>query len=370
LKYMDTSYESGIDSDTEYSCVDMPLVLVTGATGFIAGWIVKLLLEDGYRVRGTVRSLKNMERLEHLIKMSEANDDRLELIETTLQSSAEKWAAATKDCEYVIHVASPFPVTQPKDEQELIAPAVAGTLSVLNACLVTPSVVRVIITSSIASVIGGWEKEKIGDRVWTEKYWGKRSNCLPYPKSKLLAEKAAWDCIKNQPKGRKLELVTILPGLVIGPLLSRTSGTSSRAVITRFMNSSLKGIPNLNIPLVDVRDVAQAHIRAITAPAAKENRYICSSRSMWLSEISELLRTEFLSKGYKITKTSIPNFLVWCFSWWDSDIAAILPVLGQEMIFSNDKIKTDLNLEFRSVENSIIEMANSLITFGLVFPKQ
>jgi nucleoside-diphosphate-sugar epimerase len=361
---METSYES----DELNPFDDTPIfVLVTGATGYIAGWIIKQLLQDGYRVRGTVRSLKQKERYQHLLDISAKYGDRLELFETTLQGSAEKWAAATKDCDYVIHVASPFPVSQPKNEQELIQPAMAGTLSVLNACLVTPTVKRVVLTSSMLAVIGGWEREKIGKSVFTEKNWAKKANCQPYSKSKYLAEKAAWDFINNQqPKNRNLELVTILPGLVVGPLLSRTCGNSSRILITRFLNNDLPGIPELNIYLVDVRDVATAHICAMRNPQAAGNRYLCVSRSMWLSEISQLLRTEFSHQGYQITKFSLPNFLVWCVSWWDAEVAGILPLIGKEMKLSNAKIIKDLEMEFRSVESSIIEMAHNLINFGLI----
>jgi len=241
---METSYES----DELNPFDDTPIfVLVTGATGYIAGWIIKQLLQEGYRVRGTVRSLKQKERFQHLLDINAKNgDNRLELFETTLQGSAEKWAAATKDCDYVIHVASPFPVSQPKNEQELIQPAVAGTLSVLNACLSTPTVKRVVLTSSMLAVIGGWEKEKMGKKIFTEKDWAKRDYCQPYSKSKYLAELSAWDFIKNQqPNNRNLELVTIFPGLVIGPLLSRTCGNGSRTVITRFLKKRFTGNPGI-----------------------------------------------------------------------------------------------------------------------------
>jgi len=186
-----------------------------------------------------------------------------------------------------------------------------------------------------------------------------------------LAELSAWDIIKNQPKNRNLELVTILPGLVIGPLLSKTGGGSSRTLITRFLNPDhFPVIPELNICLVDVRDVATAHIRALTSPSAVGNRYICSSRSMWLSEISQVLHSEFSNQGFKIPKMILPNFLVWFASWWDSDIAAILPLLGQEMKFNNEKIIKDLDIEFHSVEKSIIEMAYNIIKLGFISDKQ
>jgi len=244
---------------------------------------------------------------------------------------------------------------------------VAGILFVLTACRNSPTVKRVVLTSSMLAVIGGWERDKeLANISFNESHWAKRANSPPYAKSKYLAELAAWDFIDQLPKNRKLELVSILPGLVVGPLLSSTSGNGSRTVVTRFLKNDMPGIPALNIHVVDVRDVATAHICALKSQKAAGNRYLCISRSLWFSEISQILRKEYLQKGFKITNVNIPNFLVWCVSWWDTEVAAIMPLLGQELKLSNEKIKQDLGIEFRSVEESILEMAKSIINLGIL----
>jgi len=202
--------------------------------------------------------------------------------------------------------------------------------------------------------------------VFSEEDWSKEASSAAYPKSKLLAEKAAWDFVKNLPPERGLELVTINPSLMIGPLLSASGGDSSRTLITRFLKNELPGVPDLHLSIVDVRDVALAHLRAMTHPGAPGNRYICSSASIWMMDVAKILDKEFTPKGYKITTFGVPKAVVWLVSFWDKDAEAVFPTLGAKTTMTNEKIRKELGVEFRDVSESVIAMGHSLIEFGLV----
>jgi len=312
-----------------------------------------------------VRSLKSEEKIAHLVALGNANGDRLNLVEADLLDDTEKWKPAVAGCTYVCHTASPFPIAHPKDEQELIKPAVEGTLTVLRATADETSVKRVVLTSSTAAIVSGWGLET-KTKVFSEEDWSKEAKSSGYHKSKLLAERAAWDFVKNLPPERGLELVAINPSYIIGPLLSASGGDSSRTLVTRFLKNELPGVPNLHLPLIDVRDVATAHLRAMTYPGAAGNRYICCSSSYWMMDIAKILQKEFSPKGYKVTTFGIPKAAVWVVSWWDKDAESILPTLGVETNMTNEKIKKELGMEFREASESLIEMGNSLIEIGLV----
>jgi len=246
---------------------------------------------------------------------------------------------------------------------------VVGTLSVLHAANNEPKVKRVVITSSVLAITAGWE-DKVEGNTWTEQTWALKESCRPYSKSKLLAEQAAWEFMRSVHPERKLELVTILPSFMIGPLLCTTHAGGSRVLITRFLTNNMPGVPTLHLGFVDVRDVATAHVVAMTSLAAAGNRYICSAGELWFSEVAEILSKEFSPKGYKITKTVIPKALLWLISWWDGEIASILPLVGQAMSFDNGKIQEELGIEFQDLPNSILEMAYSLIKYGFVPRKE
>jgi len=340
------------------------LVLVTGASGFAAGWIVKYLLESGWRVRGTVRSLSSP-KTDALKALASQNADQLTLVEADLLDPVEKWESVVQGCTYVCHTASPFPLALPKDEQELIKPAVEGTRVVLEAshrC----GVKRVVLTSSVASIFSGWTD--LENKVFTEEDWAKVDEALPYQKSKALAEKAAWEYVQQLPQEGRMELVTLCPSLILGPLLTETGGDSSKTVLLRLLNNAMPGVPNLWFNVVDVRDVARAHIAALSAPEAAGKRYICSSGGMWMIEIATLLDKEFGPKGYKIPLSKVPNFVIWIVGLWDQDAAGTYPRLDKKQLLSNQRIVEDLKLQFLPVQETISEMANSLIAVGLAKP--
>jgi len=338
-------------------------VFVSGATGYLAGWIIKQLLETGWTVKGSVRDLKATDKVEHLQKISSQTGDRLQFVQLDLlQSDQNEWNEAVKDCTYVIHTATPVPVAIPKDENVLIKPAVEGTLKVLKACNASTAVKRMVFTSSEAAIHGGWEGKSLDNKIFNEEDWAVEASCPPYPKSKLLSERAAWDYLKTIPE-RKLEFVVINPAYILGPLLSKYGGDTSRTLITRLLKNDMPGLAATHFQIVDVRDVANAHVIALTNPNAPGNRYVCYTSSIWMKEIAQTLHQEFKPKGRKIPTNTVPNGLVWVVSFWDKGAENIYPRLGKEIFLSNDKIKNHFGMEFRNAKESIIDMANSIVQF-------
>ena len=258
--------------------VDVPLVLVTGASGFLATHIVQQLLVKGQvRVRGTVRSLKNEEKVKPLQEMVPDVTYPLELVEADLMNE-ESWKEAVRGCSYVYHVASPVPSQVPQNENDIIVPAVEGTLNVLNSCAELGTIKRVVLTSSVIAI---WGDEK--DCVYTEADWAAEENAQAYPKSKTLAEKAAWDYVNKLEDDKKFELVVTNPSLVIGPLLSVvTSGSASIEFIQKLLTNNYPTLANISFNIVDVRDVAACHISAMEKAGAAGNRHIITGRTLWL----------------------------------------------------------------------------------------
>ncbi len=339
------------------------LVLVTGASGFIAGHCVRTLLEDGYRVRGTVRSLSNRSKVAHLDAMATEFDGRLELVEADLTSDAG-WDAAVAGATYVLHVASPFPSTRPDDEMELIGPAVDGTRRVLGAVARTAGKVRrVVLTSSVAAVAYGHDRGS--GRVLTEEDWSNPDRCEPYQKSKTLAERAAWDFVAALPEAERFELAVICPGYVMGPLMSPVGGTSAE-VVTRLLGREMPACPELGWATVDVRDLAQAHVLAMTTPEAAGNRYICAGENVWLRDMAKTLAAEFGPQGYRVPTGHLPYALLWIAARFDKTMRMILPSVGRAERVSNAKAVRELGWTQRDPMESILAMARSAIELGMV----
>ncbi|KAI0228540.1 putative anthocyanidin reductase, partial [Lamellibrachia satsuma] len=338
-----------------------PLVLVTGASGFIATHIVRQLLQAGYRVRGTVRSLSNESKVVPLQKLYPQAKHPLELVQADLLDPA-CWSPAVDGCTYVLHTASPFPASNPSDENELIKPAVDGTLNVLNACNAANCVKRVVLTSSVAAIFGGFEAES--DNAFTEADWPDVNIISPYAKSKTLAEKAAWDFIEGL-SGDHFELAVVNPTYVVGPVLCGGTPTSME-VAKRLMEHSMPMLPKLFFPSVDVRDVATAHIKAMTVAEAAGNRHILHAEGLCLSRIAQILSDKFKSQGYNIPLHTAPYALVWLLSWFDKTIQMILPAIGKESKVDNTRMREVLGVEPRNIEDGYIDMVYSLIENGMI----
>ncbi|WP_433564462.1 SDR family oxidoreductase [Nocardia sp. CA-151230] len=319
------------------------LVLVTGASGYVAGHVIQELLGQGYRVRGTVRSAARATAVAELLP-------GVELVEADLGSDAG-WAAAVAGCRFVLHTASPFPSGVPDHEDELVRPAVDGTLRVLRAAAGS-GVERVVVTSSIAAVEVGNEGHLL-----TEVDWSDTEQCDAYQKSKTLAERAAWDFAAQHPN---LELAVINPGMIIGPILRAEAGTSVDG-IRALLAGGMPGVPRLNFATVDVRDLAVAHRLAMETLQAAGNRYICAGEEVSFPQMAQIL-----AQRYRVATRVLPDWLVRLSARFNPDARTAVRFLGRAAHLSAAKAEHDLNWTMRPVADSLLDTAESLIRFGLV----
>ena len=254
--------------------------LVTGGSGFLGGWCVIELLRRGYTVRTTVRSLSREPQVRATVGSEVDPGDRLTVLAADLTSD-EGWPEAVEGCDYVLHVASPFPPKQPKDPDELIVPAREGTLRVLRASL-DAGVKRVVVTSSVAAIrlSEGAAVRPLDEGDWTDP---DSPGLTPYVRSKTIAEQAAWDLVRE--RGEEDRLSVVNPGAIIGPVLNDDLSYSLQAV--QRLLEGMPGMPRLGFSLVDVRDVADLEIRAMTAPDAGGERFIAATQFLWMAEIGE-----------------------------------------------------------------------------------
>ncbi|WCL50133.1 SDR family oxidoreductase [Leptospira sp. GIMC2001] len=302
-------------------------IFVSGASGYIASWIIKYLLIDGYKVHGTVRSLNDTKKIEHLLKFQTTYPGQLNLFEADLLSPGS-FDTAIDGCEIVIHTASPFFVTGISDPQkELIDPAVKGTENILNSCNKFSSVKRVVLTSSVAAVMGdNIDAQKSKDSILDESYWNQTSNLShqPYSYSKKIAEEIAWKIASEQ---SRWDLVTINPSFVLGPSLSSRMDGTSVQFVRRLISGELKmGVPNLYFAVVDVRDVAQAHLLAALENKSK-GRYILSNTTKSMLELCQIIEKIYPNK-YPTGSFALPNFLMY--------VAG--PILGLNWEFLNKNL--------------------------------
>lgn len=340
----------------------MSQVLVTGGTGFVGAHVVVQLLQAGHAVRATVRSLKREADVRQMVKTGGASDAKLTVVETDLTRDAG-WAEAMAGCEYVIHVASPLPAGEPKDPDELIRPAVGGVLRVLKFAR-DAKVKRVVFSSTCGAIYYGHpRREKPFDETdWTN-LDGQMST---YVRSKALAERAAWEFMKNE--GGELELSVVNPSGIFGPALARDY-SSSLELIARLLNG-MGGVPRLFFSVVDVRDVADLHLRAMTAPEAKGERFIASSgRQFSMMEIAKLLRDRLGSAASKVPTRELPDWVVRVVSTFKSELKPLLPLLSNVKSVTSEKAQRVLGWKPRPPEEALLATAESLITLGALQSK-
>ena len=339
-------------------------VLVTGATGYLAGYVIKELLEANYRVRGSVRKLADKQKYAHLFKLPKASPDTLDFVEAEL-SNTECWEAACKDCLYVIHVAFPLLLKTPKDPvKEIIQPAVQGTINVLNAAL-KAGVKKVVVTSSSSTVHSG-HGDKTNEMIFNETIWSNIEFCTPYEKGKMLAEKEAWKFYEANKD--KIEVSVIIPGYIIGPVLSKNVAASPTLVI-RILKNEMPGLPVLSFPFVDVRDVAHAHVLAMENPNATGKRFLIANKTLLIEEVAKILKKEFANKGYKIPTRKVGKCPLKFAALFDSEVRLVLDYVGKFYRIDNSKSVEVLGMKYIGIEESLIEMAYSLIEHGIV-PKK
>ena len=336
-------------------------ILVTGASGFVALHTIIQLLQQGYKVRATLRTLsRELEVREAVGKQVEIKDN-LEIVGADLNQESG-WDKIVEGCESVLHVASPFPLLEPKDENELVTPAVQGTLRVLRASH-DANIKRVVIVSSIAAVSSGHNGDS---RTFDENDWSDvEKNIGAYARSKTFAERAAWDFINSVENKNKMELVAVNPPLILGPVPNKDLPTSAEMIST-LMLGQVPGVARIKVGIVDVRDVASALILAMTTPEAAGNRFLCPAGTIWLKNLAEALHKKYATRGYKINTLQFSVFLVHFLALFDKKIALVANDLNWDFEFSDEKIKRILKWNPRSMEESILSMAESLIEQGFV----
>lgn len=340
---------------------DRGLVLVTGGSGYIAGFCIAQLIREGWRVRTTVRSLGREPRLRQTLGKAMELGGALQVVAADLNADAG-WAEAVAGCDYVLHVASPLPAANPKDDGELVRPARDGALRVLKAAR-DAGVKRVVMTSSTASVAYGHGGR---EAPFTEADWSDETNLADtsaYERSKTIAERAAWAWLRAE--GGALELATVNPGLVLGPVMGPDFSASITA-IQMLMDGKLPGLPRFGWPLVDVRDIADLHCRAMLAPEAAGQRYIGAGPFFWMADVAAVLRARLPDASRRVPRRKLPNWLVRLSATFDPVVRGRLFELDKLRGVSADKARRELGWTPRSGEDAIVATAESLMAEGLV----
>lgn len=342
-------------------------VLVTGGSGYLASWIVKQLLETGMTVNATVRDVSDTAKYEHLTVLAEKASGQLNVFSADLLQEGS-FDDAMEGCEMVCHTASPFLLGKPKDpENDLIKPARQGTENVLKSANRLSSVKRVVLTSSIVAIFGDSADIALtGDNVFTEKHWNTTSSSehQPYSYSKTVAEKAAWSMVEKQ---TQWDLVVINPGWILGPSLTRRTDSASIKTMIEFGNGTYKsGVPDLRFGMVDVRDVALAHIRAGLTPEA-EGRYIIVSQSACLMDIADILKKQY-GKTYPFPQRVAPKWFFWLVApFYGHSRKYVAKNIGFPMVFDNTKSRQSLKLDYRPLEQTVLDHFQQLLDDGLIF---
>ena len=329
-------------------------VLVSGGSGFLGGWCLVELLRRGYRVRTTVRDLSREAEVRARVGRQAEAGDRLSFCAANLERD-EGWEQAVQGCDYVLHVASPFPPAQPKDPDELIVPAREGTLRVLEASL-DAGVQRVVVTSSVAAVRGGVKESAapLTEADWTD---ADDLRLEPYTRSKTIAERAAWDLVGQCDERDRLAVVN--PGAILGPVLG-SEDSFSLQMVERLLDG-VPGTPRIGYSIVDVRDVADLQIRAMATPRAGGERFIAATGFRWMGEVAAVLREQLGPAAPKVPKRSLPDFAVRAMGLFDPSVRSVARQLGQRVELSSEKARAELGWSPRPVEETVVDCARSLL---------
>lgn len=344
-------------------------VLVTGGTGYMASWIVKLLLEEGIDVNTTVRDPLDAQKVEHLVGVAKASAGKLKLFKGDLLDFGS-FDESMQGCELVMHTASPFFITRAKNpEEELIRPAKEGTRNVLETAKRTPIVKRVVFTSSVVAIYGDNVDIRLAaGRLFTEKEWNVTSSVdhQPYSYSKMIAEKEAWAIAKEQDQW---DLVTINPGWILGPSLSKRKDSMSISTMIQFGDGTYRtGVPELWNGIVDVRDVASAHIKAGFTPEAS-GRHIIVSEEAKLLDLANILRNNF-GDSYPFPRRQAPKLLFWLIApRLGYTRKYVSRNVGHRIKFDNSYSKTDLGMSYIPIEQTVKEHFQQILDDGLLDKK-
>jgi nucleoside-diphosphate-sugar epimerase len=339
---------------------DGETVLVSGGSGFIGSWCVITLLQRGYVVRTTIRDLAKEAAARAAIAKVADPGNRLSFHAANLTSDAG-WDAAADGADFMLHVASPLGVPEPRDAQELIVPARDGALRALKAA-VKGGVKRVVMTSSVAATS---PHSRSGDGTSDETVWTDPADlgAGAYTRSKVIAERAAWDFMAEH--GGAMTLATINPALVLGPVLSRDFSDSVQ-IVQRLLSGKVPGLPRLGFNIVDVRDVADLHLRAMTTPEAAGERFIAAGDFAWMADLATLLRARLGDQAAKVPTAKAPDLLLRLVALFDRDLKSVTPGLGRRREFSAAKAERILGWKTRPLEDTVLDCARSLIAAGAV----
>jgi nucleoside-diphosphate-sugar epimerase len=338
-----------------------PSVVVTGATGLIAKHTITEFLRRGYTVRGTVRSMEKAEDVRRAVTRLGGDAGNLSFIVADLTNDAG-WDEAVAGSRIVVHSASPFPIAQPDDPEEVIGPARDGTLRVLRAAT-HGAVQRVVLTSSAVAIF--YPSEQLKGHVYSEEDFTDetRSDLTPYFKSKTIAEKAAWDFTESTPGSP--ELVAINPAFVQGPAPDADLSTSHE--LYRIMaKGTYPAAPSISFPVTDVRDVAAAHVEAAFRPNVVGNRYLIAEGKKSLYELGQIMAREFPDLASKVPKMELPDFAVRALAVFDRKLRTVLPELGEQKAYTNVKAKADLGLALRDPDEAVTATIRSLRDLRLI----
>jgi dihydroflavonol-4-reductase len=332
-------------------------VFVSGGSGYIAGFLIRQLIDAGWSVHTSIRDLAK----ESAVRATLAVDNsKLKFFAADLTSDAG-WAEAMAGCSHVAHVASPLPTDAPKHEDELIVPARDGALRALRAAKAA-GVKRFVMTSSMAAIAYGHGGTK---SVFTEADWTDPTSpdAYAYVRSKTIAERAARDWVAAE--GGDMEFVTVNPSLVLGPLQSGDFSTSLEA-IKKLLEGSLPGLPNFGFGVVDVRDVADMHVRCLTLPDIANERFICSGPFLMMAEVAAILRTGLGPQGRKVPTRKLPDWLMRIVGRFDPVVRQVLGELGNVRDTDISHARTKLGWNPRPPEESILDTARDMIRLGIV----
>jgi dihydroflavonol-4-reductase len=331
-------------------------VLVTGGSGYIAGFLIRQLIDEGWTVNTTVRALKREDEVRGWLGIP---DGKLRFFEADLENDAG-WAEAMAGCSHVAHVASPFPAGAPKNDDELVIPARAGVLRALKFAK-DAGVKRFVLTSSVAAVGYGHKDQ----RAYTEADWTDVNGpgVGAYVKSKTIAERAARDWMAAN--GAGMEFCSVNPSAVLGPLLSDDFSTSIQFV-QRLIDGSVPGVPRIGFAVVDVRDLADIHVKALETPGLDGERFIAAGKFLWMREVADILRARLGPQAKKVPRRNIPDFVVHLLALFDGSIRQVTSELNRRRDVDSSHALERLGWKTRDEAESIIDTAHSLIERGIV----
>lgn len=336
-------------------------VCVTGATGFIGSHVITALLDRGYRVRGTVRDPSNTNPVAHLVDHAKKLGGELELVAADLTTPGA-FHQAVADCPHVCHVASSVRLTAPDPQREIVDVAVDGTRNVLEAIIAAGCARRVVITSSMSAVV---DESKPADHVHVESEWNESATLKesPYPFSKVLAEKTAWAMVEALPEDRRFALVTINPSMVLGPILSKEHARSSPSVIRDLMTGKFPMVPKFAFGVVDVRDVALAHVRALEREDA-QGRHLLDCRSAWFIELADEIRKAHPNS--KAPTRQMPDALMYVAALFDKRLtwAFLRNNLSIVRKLDNTRSRERLGIDYRPIDQTIRDTVQSILDMG------